>query len=53
MKLSIDEDEYMMFGDKINNEYEYRNITSMVKGWYNIKEVIKADLDYLWNYHMF
>ena len=42
----IDETEYMNFGNKIKNEYEYRNITSVVKGLYNIKEVIKEDLDY-------
>ena len=42
----IDETEYMNFGNKIKNEYEYRNITSVVKGLYNIKEVIKDDLDY-------
>jgi hypothetical protein len=42
----IDENEYMKFGDKIKYEYEYRNITSTVKGLYNIKEAIKDDLDY-------
>ena len=42
----IDENEYMKFGSKIEYEYEYRNITSPVKGLYNIKNVIKDDLDY-------
>ena len=42
----IDENEYMKFGDKIKYEYEYRNITSTVKGLYSIKNVIKDDLDY-------
>jgi len=42
----IDEDEYMKFGSKLKYEYEYRNITTTVKGLYNIKEVIKDDLDY-------
>ena len=42
----IDEDEYMKFGSKLKYEYEYRNITTSVKGLYNIKEVIKDDLDY-------
>ena len=36
----------MKFGDKIKYEYEYRNITTTFKGLYNIKEVIKDDLDY-------
>ena len=42
----IDENEYMKFGDKIKYEYEYRNITSTVKGLYNIKNEVKDDLDY-------
>jgi len=42
----IDEAEYMKFGSKLKYEYEYRNITTSVKGLYNIKEVIKDDLDY-------
>ncbi len=37
----IDENEYMKFGSKLKYEYEYRNITSTVKGLYNIKDVIK------------
>ncbi len=36
----------MKFGDKLKYEYEYRNITSIIKGLYNIKEAIKNDLDY-------
>jgi hypothetical protein len=39
----IDKNENMKFGSKTKYEYEYRNITSTVKGPYNIKEVIKAD----------
>ncbi len=31
----------MKFGNKIKYEYEYRNITSTVKGLYNIMNVIK------------
>ena len=42
----IDEDEYMKFGNKIKYEYEYRNVTTPVKGLYNIKNEIKDDLDY-------
>ncbi len=42
----IDETQYMKFGDKLEYEYEYRNITSIIKGLYNIKEAIKNDLDY-------
>ncbi len=34
----IDETQYMKFGDKFKYEYEYRNITTTVKGLYNIKE---------------
>ncbi len=29
---------------------EYRNITTMKKGLYNIKEVIKANLDYFMSF---
>jgi hypothetical protein len=36
----------MKFGSRIKYEYEYRNVTSTVKGLYNIKEVIKAYLDH-------
>ncbi len=42
----IDETQYMNFGNKFLNEYEYRNITTTVKGLYKIKEVIKDNLDY-------
>ncbi len=49
----IDENEYMKFGNKVKYEYEYRNITSTVKWLYNIKNVIKDDLDYFMSYHMF
>ena len=42
----IDETEYVKFGDPFfKYEYEYRNITSPVKGLYNIKNVIKDDLE--------
>ncbi len=34
-----------IIGSKTKYEYEYRNITSTVKGPYNIKEVTKADQD--------
>ncbi len=43
----MDETGYMMFGNKIKYEYEYRNITSTVKGLYNIKNVIEDDLNIL------
>ncbi len=36
----------MKFGNKIAYEYEYRNISSTVKGSNNIKKVIKDDLYY-------
>ncbi len=42
----IDENEYMRYGSKIIYEYEYRNITSTVKGLCSIKNVIKDDSDY-------
>ena len=42
----IDENEYMKYADKPKYKYEYRNITSVVKGLYNIKNVIKDDIDY-------
>ena len=42
----IDDNEYMKYADKPKYKYEYRNITSVVKGLYNIKNVIKDDIDY-------
>ncbi len=40
----VDDTEYMIYADKPKYKYEYRNITSVVKGLYNIKNVIKDDI---------
>jgi hypothetical protein len=40
----------MNFGDTFLNEYEYRKITTTVKGLYKIKDVIKDDSDYFMSF---
>ncbi len=42
----IDDTDYMRYDNKPKYKYEYRNITTPVKGLYNIKNEIKDDLDY-------
>ncbi len=42
----IDDNAYMKYADKLKDKYEYRNIRTVVKGLYNIKNAIKDDMDY-------